>query len=325
VTQIGISGVRYTRRQLYYEFCRTLLPFARVVASWSSVAAVGSASVLAAWRRSRPLWSGIMGAGAWIAVPSLVRRLPFTLTPPVTDALFNEVLTAYCARHGEPPGLIPDDPAPWHAIDGREPDLYDYGLAYALVCQDASIARMLRANFLHMEMACAILAREEATPLPDALVAMLIRASSPRVLLVHDASLAGLRWITHAAELLDVPRGFRVRALGLRPMHALRRLRSSVSAARSGTASHARVAAPSVRSTSCCGHRRTACVAEPDRTYLVARRVSGGTRRPAPSCVAARAATCHSSDAAPRLLVVWFSSMAYIWLYELDCVTGRWL
>ena len=26
VTRIGISGVRYTRRQLYYEFCRTLLP-----------------------------------------------------------------------------------------------------------------------------------------------------------------------------------------------------------------------------------------------------------------------------------------------------------
>ena len=223
VTRIGISGVRYTRRQLYYEFCRTLLPFAWVVASWSSVAAVGSASVLAAWRPSRPLWSGIMGAGAWIAVPSLVRRLPFTLTPPVTDALFNEVLTAYCARHGEPPGLIPDDPAPWHAIDGREPDLYDYGLAYALVCQDASIAQMLRANFLHMEMSCAILALEDATPLPDALVAMLIRASAPRVLLVHDASLAGLRWITHAAELLDVPRGFRVTALGLRPMHALRR------------------------------------------------------------------------------------------------------
>ena len=56
VTRIGISGVRYTRQQLYYEFCRTLLPFARVVASWSSVAAVGSASVLAAWRPSRPLW-----------------------------------------------------------------------------------------------------------------------------------------------------------------------------------------------------------------------------------------------------------------------------
>jgi hypothetical protein len=164
-----------------------------------------------------------MGAGARIAVPSLVRRLPFTLTPPVTDALFDEALRAYRTRYSEPSGLLPDDPEPWRAIDGREPDLYDYGLAYALVCQDASIARMLRANFLHMEMACAILALEDATPLPDALVAMLIRASSPRVLLVHDASLAGLRWITHAAELLDVPRGFRVTALGLRPRHALRR------------------------------------------------------------------------------------------------------
>ncbi|MBO9337053.1 MAG: hypothetical protein J7455_20740, partial [Roseiflexus sp.] len=223
VTRIGISGVRYTRRQLYYEFCRTLLPFAQVVASWSSVAAVGSASALMAWRRSRPLWSGLTGTGIQIAVPSLVRRLPFTLTPPVTDALFDEALRAYRARYGEPPGLLPDNPAPWRAIDGREPDLYDYGLAYALVCQDASIARMLRANFLHMEMACAILALEEATPLPDALVAMLIRASMPWVLLVHDASPSGLRWSTHAAGLLDVPRGFRIRALGLRPRHALQR------------------------------------------------------------------------------------------------------
>jgi hypothetical protein len=223
VTRIGISGVRYTRRQLYYEFCRTLLPFAQVVASWSSVAAVGSASALMAWRRSRPLWSGLTGTGIQIAVPSLVRRLPFTLTPPVTDALFDEALRAYRARYGEPPGLLPDNPAPWRAIDGREPDLYDYGLAYALVCQDASIARMLRANFLHMEMACAILALEEATPLPDALVAMLIRASMPWVLLVHDASQSGLRWSTHAAGLLDVPRGFRIRALGLRPRHALQR------------------------------------------------------------------------------------------------------
>jgi len=222
VTQIGTSGVRYTRQQLYYEFCRTLLPFVQVVASWSSVAAVGSASALTVWRRSRPLWSGIIGAGAQIAVPSLVRWLPFTLTPPVTDALFDEALRAYRARYGEPSGLLPDDPAPLHAIDGREPDLYDYGLAYALVCQDASIARMLRANFLHMGMACAILALEEATPLPDALVTMLIRASAPRVLLVHDASPAGLRWAAQAAELLDVPRGFRVTALGLRPMHALR-------------------------------------------------------------------------------------------------------
>ena len=223
VTRIGISGVRYTRRQLYYEFCRTLLPFAQVVASWSSVAAVGSASALMAWRRSRPLWSGLTGTGIQIAVPSLVRRLPFTLTPPVTDALFDEALRAYRARYGEPPGLLPDNPAPWRAIDRREPDLYDYGLAYALVCQDASIARMLRANFLHMEMACAILALEEATPLPDALVAMLIRASMPWVLLVHDASPSGLRWSTHAAGLLDVPRGFRIRALGLRPRHALQR------------------------------------------------------------------------------------------------------
>ncbi len=223
IAHAGAGGVRYTRRQLYYEVCRTLLPPSRVfVAAGRTTAAIGSSLTLAL-RRPHPLWIGVMGASLLMSVPWLVRRLPFTLTPPLTEAAFDDALAAYRVRHGDPPGLLPNDTPPYLALADREPDLYDYGLAYALVCQDASIARMLRANFLHMEMSCAILALEEASPLPDALIAMLIRAPAPRILLLHDASPEGLQFVADAAALLDLPHGFRVRALGLAPMHALRR------------------------------------------------------------------------------------------------------
>ncbi|MCS6839338.1 MAG: hypothetical protein RMJ55_00995 [Roseiflexaceae bacterium] len=223
IARAGMGGVRYTRRQLYYEVCRTLLPQSRVVAAAGRVTAVAGSSLTLALRRPHPLWIGAMSASLLTVVPFLVRRLPFTLTPPLTENAFNEALAVYRANHGDPPGLLPDDVPPSIALNDREPDLYDYGLAYALVCQDATIARMLRANFLHMEMSCAILSLEEASPLPDALVAMLMRGSAPRILLLHDASLEGLRFAAAAATLLDLPRGFRVRALGLTPMHALRR------------------------------------------------------------------------------------------------------
>lgn len=219
--RMSSTGVRYTSRQLYYEFCRTLLPLSHVAVVWSGIAIVGSV-VTGVLRRHHPLWSGITGAAVQLVVPSLIHRLPFTLMPPVNDALFYEVLKTYRAHYGDPPGLLPDHSVSRPALHEREPDLYDYGLAYVLVCQNASIAHMLRANFLHMEMRCAILAQEEAFPLPDPLVAMLMRTATLRVLLLHDASPEGLRWIDQAASLLDVPQHFQITTLGLRPMYALR-------------------------------------------------------------------------------------------------------
>ncbi|MCS6939137.1 MAG: hypothetical protein NZM94_07700 [Roseiflexus sp.] len=223
IAHAGMGGVRYTRRQLYYEVCRTLLPQSRVFTAASQATAVAGSSLTLALRRPHPLWIGAMSASLLMTFPFLVRRLPFTLTPPVTETAFDNALAEYRAHRGDPAGLLPDDVPPSVALDDREPDLYDYGLAYVLVCQDATIARMLRANFLHMEMSCAILSLEEASPLPDALIAMLMRAAAPRILLLHDASPEGLRFVADAATLLDLPRGFRVRALGLTPMHALRR------------------------------------------------------------------------------------------------------
>ncbi len=223
VTRLDSFGVRYTRRQLYYEVCRTLRPFSCLVDRWSYSVTGGIAGLMALSGR-RPLWNGLVSAAVRVTFPQLVRHLPFTIHPPVSVALFDEALAVYQTRYGEPAGLLSDVPPMSSLTFGeRESDLYDYGLAYAIICQDSSIAHMLRANYLHMEIPCAILAAKEATPLPDALVAMLMRAPSPRVLLLHDASPSGMRWVREAPAQLELPYGLRVRSLGLRPIHALRR------------------------------------------------------------------------------------------------------
>ncbi|MFQ3681834.1 hypothetical protein [Roseiflexus sp.] len=224
VARLSDEGVYYTRRQLYYEVCQTLLRPSRWYVALSQTAAAVGMSLTVALRRPRLLWDGAVGAVALLSVPPLARRLPFTMTPPLADAAFEEALATYRAQYGEPIGLLADVlPSSLPIFDNyREPDLYDYGLPYVIVCQDAAIAHMLRANDLHMVMGCAIVALEEATPLPDVLVTMLMRAAAPYVLLLHDASGEGLTFAANARKLLDLPSGVQVRALGLRPRHALR-------------------------------------------------------------------------------------------------------
>ncbi len=221
VARLSDQGVSYTRRQLYYEVCRTLVQPAQMYRTASEITAVVGASLTLVVRRSRPLWAGIVGATALGTVASLVRRLSFTITPPLPEGAFAEALTIYRARHGEPSGLLADDPPPPPIFNHREPDLYDYGIPYTLVCQDDTIARMLRANAIHMDMGCVILALAEASPLPDRVLSMLMLTPAPRVLLLHDASPEGLRFASDARRLLDLPQDIQVRALGLRPRHAL--------------------------------------------------------------------------------------------------------
>lgn len=221
IARAGTGGVRYTRRQLYYAVCRALLPPERVIRASAWMLGAAGAGLLAL-RGAPPPWTGLGGSAVGLSAPRLVRVAPFTLKPPLSESAFEQALADYRARHGDPPGLLPDAPPSPRALAGREADLHDYGMALALVCQDAALARMLRANLLHMELGCAILSLEEASPLPDALVAMLMRAPAPRVLLLHDASPEGLRLVAEAERLLDPPRGLRIRAPGLRPRHALR-------------------------------------------------------------------------------------------------------
>ena len=143
------------------------------------------------------------------------RRPGFTLPAPVS---YDRYLGAL-HRLGLTRGLVsaPLEPAraavrPWLAV---EPDVLDYGLPRLLVCQDETIAAMLRANDLHLEAACPVYAMADLPLHPD-LVTALGRAGDATVYVLHDASAAGLA-TTHSVRLgLDT----RVVPLGLRPMHA---------------------------------------------------------------------------------------------------------
>ncbi|WP_298816504.1 hypothetical protein [Chloroflexus sp.] len=221
VARLREEGVYYTRRQLYYEVCLTIAQPETAVTAISQTVALLITELAFAARRPRPFWSGIARTAALIGAPPLAWRLPFTITPPLDETAFNEALTAYKARFGQPDLLLADEPPP-SVVTTREPDLYDYGVPFVIICQDITIARMLRANALHMEMGCAILGLPEASPFPDGLLSMLMLTPAPYALLLHDASFAGLRFANEARDALDLPPTIQVRSLGLRPGDALR-------------------------------------------------------------------------------------------------------
>ena len=217
------GGVQYTERQLYYALCRTLRPLPRLTARQTPPAlAAGLLPALLALNRP-PRAAGLaLAGGLAVGALHLLPRLPFTLSPPLTDEQFARALHDERARHGPPPGLLPP-PAPSTGVTaGREPDLAAYGLPRLLICQGAAVAQMLLANRFHVELSCAVLSLEAATPLPEPVRAMLARTPAARVYLLHDASPAGLTAATTARARLALPPGPRLRAVGLRPAQALR-------------------------------------------------------------------------------------------------------
>jgi hypothetical protein len=175
--------VWYTERQLYFEVCRTLQPV-------------------------RKPWVG--------------RLFPLALAPAVSYSRFADRLRAYISSKGVPPGLIQGPLGQPLPLEGREPDLTDYGCPRVLICQHEDIARMLLANNCHSEFSCVILGLNDAAPLPDPVCAMLARCEDAVLYLLHDASLRGLALAIRHRELLRVPHEFRSAALGLRPSHAMR-------------------------------------------------------------------------------------------------------
>jgi hypothetical protein len=177
------AGLFYTERQLYYAVCREYVP----------------APVRAMLARLR--WA------------------PFTLPVPISFARFTDAFAAWCAQHGQPPGLLREaTPAAAVSLTGREPDLTAYAFAKVLLCQSTALAAMLRANGATMEFGCPILAADE--PLPAAIADGLARAPAARALLLHDASPTGLQAGATCAAFL--PANVRLMPLGLRPVHAAR-------------------------------------------------------------------------------------------------------
>ncbi|MFE6779778.1 hypothetical protein [Streptomyces sp. NPDC057702] len=153
-------------------------------------------------------------------LPAAPRRLPHSPAPSLRLTHFTRALRD---RTAAVPGLLSEagaratGPARGPA---REPDVYAYGLPRLLVCQDASLARMLVANHVHLEAGCPILAAGESRPLDARLVAALGRAEGATVHVLHDASPAGLALPGLVRAGLGPVPGVRVSSLGLAPRHA---------------------------------------------------------------------------------------------------------
>lgn len=153
---------------------------------------------------------------------ALSDAFPHTTEPAIGFEPFREALGAIVAERGALDGLLAGPERAPLPLDGREPDLAAYGLPRLLVCQSDEIARMLRANLFHMEVACAIVAMPVPAPLSDAHAAMLSRARHARVVALHDASPDGLSWIEGVSRRCELPPGARLRPAGLKPVHAMR-------------------------------------------------------------------------------------------------------
>jgi len=176
------GGLFYTERQLYYEVCREL-------------------------QHERPGWLRLVRTSWRVA--------------PISYESFLKAFGEYISKVGRPPGLIPESPGPvGPAVVAHEPDLFDYGLPCLLVCQHDYIARMLLANYIHMELSCVILGLKAAMPIPNAVAAMLARAEDPCVYLLHDASIDELSLALQFPDLAQLPTDMPWVDIGLRADHA---------------------------------------------------------------------------------------------------------
>ncbi|MFP4322778.1 MAG: hypothetical protein ACLFTK_10020 [Anaerolineales bacterium] len=206
IRECNTHGIRYTERQLFYAYAGQRQQTSQV---WRR-GLVGLVPIVAAQMLRRPAW-GILGAMVVVGANRLQGAPRLRISPDE----FERQRAAYVRHHGPPSGLLDDltPPQPHHGPPS-EPDLRDYAIPAALICQDADIAAMLLANDMHVRFACAVV----TDPIPPEVLAMLARADEPRLYALHDASLEGLEWAYQLPAKYDVP----LVAVGLRPAHAQR-------------------------------------------------------------------------------------------------------
>lgn len=207
----ALPGLVVSERQLYHEVCRSLRPAfgPRAPGAWGLIAA----------GLTRGLAPAAIATGLTAAAYALTRRLPYTRTPPLDDATFTAALARHTARYGRPynlaqrTALSPD-------LAGREPDLWDYGMARALVVDDDDLAAALVATGVHLELGCAVFGLADACPLPAPVLAMLARTPGARVLHLHAASADALASLPHLHARMGLPSSVTLTPIGLRPAHA---------------------------------------------------------------------------------------------------------
>ena len=208
--RLARGGMSYTPRQLWYAVSRkkvgeTVQPLSGCGCGMSIPLAVAVMIFGFAVQPSEEVLAGVaMVAAAVLVVATIVvavlrpviagRR---EIQPPVPESRFRGMLTTWRDVYGaSPPGMIDTVPPP--AVHRPEA---------ALVCPDTTVLDCLTANGVPHRWALALATNAAGVP-PEV-----------PVVLLHDASVAGLRF---AAANRDALGGQVVVDAGLRPAHVLR-------------------------------------------------------------------------------------------------------
>jgi hypothetical protein len=279
----AIPGLAVSERQLYHEVCRTLrpIPGPRVPGAWGLLAAglLGGLATTA------------IAAGTSAVALTLARNLPYTRSPPIDEASFAAALARHTARRGRP-AILAQRTGLYPALTNREPDLWDYGMARALVLDDDDLAAALVATGLHLELGCAVFGLADAGPLPAPVLAMLARTPGARVFHLHAASHAALAGLPQLRARLGLPLSVGLAPIGLRPAHARAMhlfTRTGSPPARDAVAALIGLA-PRERAWLLAGHTCDVAAIPPLRLLRALRRLLLGIRQPSPPTRAQRRA-----------------------------------
>ena len=223
IERLQSSGRLYfTRRQLFYEFCRSVrTPFGLEL---KTAAAVFGLSAIPSFfiAKGKPKNAvGLLSASAFVlGTLTAFRQIPQTLDLPIAWSEFENFLNNYLQNHQIEGLLEIEQNADFTPLIST--DLTLYGLPNLLICESDEIAQMLRANQFHLQTPCGVLSLPEAMPLPKNFQKMLSNAENPQVFYLHNASLQSFLKISNLRKNLSLNDEIPLRILGLRPIHAKR-------------------------------------------------------------------------------------------------------
>jgi hypothetical protein len=183
------GGLKYTKRQLFYEVCRLV----------------------------EPKWRAPVG-----------RLLPISLAPTLGYADFDHLLGSFFAAGANLPNLLVEGISSFVSDESVEPDLFDYGLPRLIVCRNDATAAMLTANWVHLELSCLILPKSLVQPLPDAVCAILARDEAPTIYLLLGASEEDYEFHRSFASRAALPKKWLIRRIGLTPRQVPQRRQYSL-------------------------------------------------------------------------------------------------
>lgn len=226
--EIGIERLQsfgrifFTRRQLFYEFCRTLRsPIGLETKTAASIFGLSAIPSFFMTKGKLKNIVGLLSATAFVlGTFTALRKVPQTLNLPISPSEFENLLQNYL-QNNRIEGLL-EIAQETEFLPLNSNDLMLYGLPNLLICESGEIAQMLRANQFHLQTPCGVLSLQEANPIPESFQKMLSKAESPQVFYLHDASLESFLKIKSLRETLSLNNEIPLRILGLRPIHAKR-------------------------------------------------------------------------------------------------------